>query len=62
MNVYQIIKILVLDLEQKLINLLSVGIDEKLANKVIINGYTKSSFKNTPKKKLIEYVTEEEIN
>ena len=50
-----------LDLEQKLINLLSVGIDEKLANKVIINGYSKSSFKNAPKKKLIEYFTEEEI-
>lgn len=50
-----------LDLEQNLINLLSVGIDEKLANKVIINNYTKSSFSTATKKKLLENFTEDEI-
>jgi len=42
-------------------NLLSVGIDEKLANKVIFHGYTKSSFGDAPKKILIRDFTEEEI-
>lgn len=57
----QLTNIMVLKLDQKLRNLLNVGIYEKLANKIINYGYSKSSFGSAPKKVLIKFFTEEEI-